>query len=1201
MFRAIYEFELKYNSGRLAPYIFLGVLALFSFLDASNTSTHISFISRHGQIAHNAPITIAKANLFLSVFGVLVTIVLAGTSVVRDFETRIHEFFFSAPISKMGYLCGRFLGGMTITLFIYIGVLAAYGIGCLVIDEQFVGPFNFAAFLLPYLVFVIPNLLFMGVLFFAFAVLTRQMITTYVISIAFLVIYFSVRSSIGDFENPTLKALLDPFGLSALEVVTRFWSVSELNTQLLPFDGLILWNRLLWLSITVGAFFFLLYKFRFLYEIESKQRKEAPESSEIEFKAIKPLPQLPVVQQVFEPVNNIRKTFNMAKVEFLRIVLHPAFLVLTVMAIMQAHNNFVDNAGANGSNVYPLTSWFLRWATVGLELYIIPLTIFFSGLLVWRERDACTDEIYDCLPIPNWVHFGSKLLAMMAIQSVFVVTLMITGVFAQGVIFGYTKFEFLLYFKALFGVNLLNYWHMAIVAILVQTLVANKNTGYFISASYFVIDALLYHGFHLTDFMSRFGLVPAYAYSNLNGFGHYSEPILWYRLYWMFFAIIIVIAANLLWRRGRETNLGLRLRVAKQSLTKGQLLMAILAASAFLSTGGFIYYNTHVLNSYLGSHASFEFQASYEKRYKKYENAAQPRITHVAVNVDIFPQERDAIIKGSYILKNKTAAPIDSIHVNLLPLRITEVNRLIFNHQSQLVYRDDELGYMIYELSEPLLPGETVTLEFDYAAITRGFTDNNPNNALVENGTYLDNIPNRPALYFPQIGYNSLMQLRNNQRRTEYGLPERVLPTAEDSLAKMTLLDDWVTFDATVSTSNDQIAIATGNLVESWTSGERNYYHYSVNEINNQFVILSGRYEVLRDEYKDITIEIYYHEDHQYNLARMVKGIKRAFDYCTSNFGPYPYRTVKVVEVPDYSVLGAGGTARSQPTVFTWNENGGFISNLEDENVIDVVFNTTTHEMAHQWWGHMVKAADVEGGNIMVETLAQWVRVMCLEKEYGVEKSRRFLKTEMQGYLSRRGSEISEERPLKRARPEQGYLSYNKGSVVMYALQNYIGEHAVNRALRNLVEQYRFKEAPYVTTEELIKELRAVTPDSFQYVITDLFEAITFYKNKAVAATYKEDDNGKYRVYLTVESKKLHADGKGNETEIPIDDYIDIGVFGEDERELYLRKHKITKPVTELEIIVDEIPKKAGIDPFIILIDKNREDNILSPIRIQIQ
>ena len=102
----------------------------------------------------------------------------------------------------------------------------------------------------------------------------------------------------------------------------------------------------------------------------------------------------------------------------------------------------------------------------------------------------------------------------------------------------------------------------------------------------------------------------------------------------------------------------------------------------------------------------------------------------------------------------------------------------------------------------------------------------------------------------------------------------------------------------------------------------------------------------------------------------------------------------------------------------------------------------------------------------------------------------------------------------------------------MYALQDYIGEEAVNRALAEFVKETGFQEPPYTTSRELIAQFRRVTPADLQYLIDDLFESITLFENKAVSATYRKLDGGDYEVTIDVTSKKVHADEQGAETEI---------------------------------------------------------------------
>src|SRR5262249_38421582 len=162
-----------------------------------------------------------------------------------------------------------------------------------------------------------------------------------------------------------------------------------------------------------------------------------------------------------------------------------------------------------------------------------------------------------------------------------------------------------------------------------------------------------------------------------------------------------------------------------------------------------------------------------------------------------------------------------------------------------------------------------------------------------------------------------------------------------------------------------------------------------------------------------------------------------------------------------------------------------------------------------------------------------------MQHNYGADSMKRFLRYQLDGYLRGRAQERNEEKPLIRVEPNQGYIHYNKGGLVMYALQDAIGEDKVSRALAAMVKDYAFKSAPYPTSLDLVRYLKNVTPPEFQYLYEDWFETITIFDNRAVKATYTELPDKKYQVHLTVENKKYRADGKGQEHTIPIHDLID--------------------------------------------------------------
>src|SRR6185295_10600068 len=199
-------------------------------------------------------------------------------------------------------------------------------------------------------------------------------------------------------------------------------------------------------------------------------------------------------------------------------------------------------------------------------------------------------------------------------------------------------------------------------------------------------------------------------------------------------------------------------------------------------------------------------------------------------------------------------------------------------------------------------------------------------------------------------------------------------------------------------------------------------------------------------------------------VQRMVDGVKRSLDYFSANFSPYQHKQVRILEFPAYARF-----AQSFPNTIPFSESIGFIADLRDKNAIDYVFYVTAHEVGHQWWAHQVVGAQVKGTTMVTETMAQYSALMVMEKEYGPDKMRKFLQHELNGYLRGRGGELVAEMPLMLVE-DQPYVHYRKGSLVMYALRDYIGEDKLNGAIRNVIASWAFKGPPYVRTSEMVDE-----------------------------------------------------------------------------------------------------------------------------------
>jgi aminopeptidase N len=403
---------------------------------------------------------------------------------------------------------------------------------------------------------------------------------------------------------------------------------------------------------------------------------------------------------------------------------------------------------------------------------------------------------------------------------------------------------------------------------------------------------------------------------------------------------------------------------------------------------------------------------------------------------------------------------------------------------------------------------------------------------------------------------------------------------------------EWVTFHAVVSTSPDQIAIAPGYLTREWTENGRRYFEYSMGgtRINDFYSFLSGRFSVKSDQWKNVKLEIYYQPGHEFNLDKMMDSSKTGLEYYEKNFGPYQFNQFRVLEFPRYRQF-----AQSFPNTVPYSEDIGFIERMKKPDDIDLLYFVTAHELAHQWWGHQLIGSQTQGSNMMSESLAEYSALTVMSKKYGEDMLRKDLRYELDRYLRGRAGETRHEPPLVLVQREP-YVWYQKGALVMFALADYIGEDKVNLALRNFLEKNRYAKGPFPDTRGFVAALREQTPPELQYVITDMFESIVLYENKAVSATYVETSDKKYKVTLKVSAQKKKSDGSGNETPMAIHDLIDVGVFSgtkEHLKRLDLHKEWITQEMGTFEFVVDEKPTFAGIDPYNKLIDRDPADNLI--------
>ncbi len=669
MVARILAFEFSQRLRRISTYVYFLVFFALGFLfvlmsGGAFPNATVDF-GTGGRVLVTSPFALNLIIMYISFFGVVVSAALAGQATFQDVENNTTAFLYTAPITKFDYLGGRFLGALAVQLVIFtsVGLGAWAGTRMPWLDPARVGPQSALAYLQPYFTLVIPNLILTSAIFFALAALGRRMLPVYAGSVLLLIGYFVATQISSDLTTSTLAAMVDPFGGNAVGQLTQYWTPFQRNTQLIPFTGVLVWNRMLWLAFGAAILAVTYSRFSFSYSRGKAPRQSQPDAPSAPF--IATARALPLTHPTFSTANSLRELVFLTRLQFTETVKSVFFAVLVLagalLAILSA--NGINNPFS--TPVYPVTWRILELGGGGFTFFILVIVTFYSGELVWRERDAQLNQIMDALPVREWVLFGSKLFALMLIQVVLVLMVMVCGLVVQ-LSHGYHHFEFGLYLTDLFGHRLITFWILCVIAFLVHTIVNHKYLGHLIMVLYFVATIALPQ-MNFQDYLYLLGESPVPIYSDMNGYGPYAAPLFWFHVYWAIGAVLLAIVINLLWVRGMETGLGNRFRLARGRLSKASAYGLIVFGVLFAAVGSYIYYNTHVLNSYLTTFKIQETRAQYELKYKQYQTLPQPRVTDVQVDVDLYPDQRLAVFRGKEWLENKTEAPIDRIAVTLWP------------------------------------------------------------------------------------------------------------------------------------------------------------------------------------------------------------------------------------------------------------------------------------------------------------------------------------------------------------------------------------------------------------------------------------------------------------------------------------------------------------------------------------------------------
>ncbi|GAB3162499.1 ABC transporter permease/M1 family aminopeptidase [Telluribacter humicola] len=1181
-----FRYELAYQSRAASTWFYFLLLLVLSYLMAA-----VVFIDEplSGSYFLNAPFIVALVSTLTFFFlGVLVLAQIAGRAATRDLESRMHSLLYTTAIPNYIYLGGRFLAAFALGSILMLAIPAGVFVAALfpLKHPELVGPLSAATYISTYFLLILPNAFFALAFMFALAVLSKKGILTYLVGVIFGVVTITSWQIIGVQEgNWQLATLTDPLVLSKITELKKVWTANEKNTLLPGTHTDIFTNRFLWFALSFGVLLVTYLNFRTGTISERKSKKKqnlSVPSTPVSFQ----LPQtvsIPQVQKSFAFPTRFLQAMTVGKESIKLITLGWGWVAMACMFAFVLFTGPMWFSGYYDIPEVPVTGKLLdtleNVMDHGIWLFIPLLIIFYAGELVWRDRDSRLNEIMGAAPVPVWVSFAGKLGGMVLTLVIMQLLLMVAGMLVQ-ISLGYYNFQIPVYLKVLLGIRLTDYVLSAVLAFAVHVVLNQKYLAHLVSVMIYLFS-LFGPEFGIESRLLLYGSDPGWSYSDLRGLDPFMEPWLYFKSYWGAWALLLAVATVVLWPRGTEQRLQKRFQQGINTNRFPIKAISVFSVLLIVILGWVIFYNTHVLYPKTGFIETLEWKAEYEKKYGKYQNSQQPSVIKTKLLVEIFPKEKAVDFKGTYLVENRTGSEIDTVFLTTAP-GVTNI-LVSFNKPVKAEIVDEPLAFQMYVLEKPLFPGDSVQLEFHVRYNPQGFPNSGINTSVAKNGTYFDDS------WLPVIGYLNSRQVFNANDRKAQGLePKSFLESEVETFAQQR-----VAFETIIGTDKGQTAVVPGNLVKSWTKKDRTYFHYTSEiPINNKLAFFSSEYRVHNAQWKAdsahvVAISILHHPDHTHNLERMVQGVQASFNYLSGELGKYPHSEIRFTEVPGYNK-----GMHAYPTNIFYREGYALLKPEEDPGGIDIVFATVAHEVSHQWWGHQVSPAPIKGAALITESLAWFSAFEIVEQALGQKTFQTFLNLARRDFLSPQERDAD---PLLQA--SQTSLIYRKGPLALYALREYIGKEQVRLGLQNFFRKYSTLNTARPVPSDLYRELQMVTPDSMRYLLHDLLASNTFWELKTEKAVASPTSLGKWNVTIDVYARKYTVDKKGTQTDVAMNDLVQIGVYGvpgdtKTDKNLYMQPHRICSGRQRLEIEVTGKPELAGIDPNNILMDLKNYDHL---------
>ncbi|MEM8843879.1 MAG: hypothetical protein AAGB35_02445 [Pseudomonadota bacterium] len=1170
------------------PFVWFSLLAFFAL---SFGSTLEFAYGTSGNTWVNGADSVGTRALILSILGVIVAAGIVGESMSREKLYSTEEIILSTGANKLVLGFGRFaitflIIALISSLFIPGMILASLMPG---IPEERIGPHVWSHYIQAMTIYMLPNLFLVSALIYAVSARWRSQTIAFLVALALIALYTTALMMLGRdvYRHDVFQwfAMLDPYGNIAGAEHGLRQTVAQSNTEFRPLEGLLLQNRLFWISFSV--LLVIVGTLSIPLQITSRQTKQKKKK-----------------RYSILSLNTDNKFLLMLYWELQTLWRHPGVLILIAFAGFSIW--WTAASSITHSFSLPTTDLLTHSTGFYFDKILILLLVWYAADLIWSDRQHKVDEIIDALPTEDTRRLLAKTVALITVVLLFWSLSILINI-AYQISKGFYDLELWLYFTDVFIFKAPYYIWMSILALACQIIIRQRYIAIgvvllvYISST--LLDALgLYHPIY------HYGEVSFFWYSLIDGYGHFWTGHLWFLLYWTLITLAVWTLAWACYYRGK--NPPSRIYLLKQRLLRGngRFYISVNLLAIFL-VGGWILYQTTILHTW-PLYDENDYFAEMEKTYREdWSKIEQPVINSIKGNIDIYPSQRRITMDGTISVKNQHQTPIDELLIFFHPL-LKESN--LFLDESAIRIIDtktpEENNYVQrWRLKQPLTPDATLEINFYTAGYPdAGFAAHNQYDDVPEvhgieilgNGTSILNLNMMPA-----IGYSERIEHKPTWKRKKYGLP-LVWTTPEstigDNVAHETTHLSWVhTMDLTISTDADQIPLFSGNIFNDYgIQDNRRTIRYLIDRPSRGWSeLMSGRYNLFKNSRDNLPpVELYYHPPHTYTLEPMSEHLLDAMEHFTYYYGPAPFDQFRMVESSlHYNTAGARNGLAFVTEILGWKSDLN-VSQGEDLRTMASNF------MGMTWWADQIIPANLEGAKMVLSGLPFWSSAMYLHQSRPIELSRKLRLQDMLEAYRERAKLPDVELPFAQEM-KNSVMIRKKGILTIIYLAELVGVENLQNTFASFLDNWRYQAAPYPTAQDLVNHLKNNLPENAQEPIRDLFERVTNWNLEAVKAETWQDENNQWRLKAVVDTARLYTEGIGEEKEAALNMYLPLTIFrGNDykkENIILTEWQDLSGGIEEFEFILSEKPTRFGIDAYLYLTDSNPYNNVIEVQEIE--